>query len=213
MGSPSRRHSDFADFVLRQLPDARVRVLEVGCGDGEVALALARAGCLVTAIDPRAPEGPIFRQVRLEDFDGEGGFAAVIASVALHHVHDLGGAVDRIADLLAPAGLLILDEFDRERLRGATARWYHEERRRRDETVPDDWQTWLREWHEEHGDIHSAAELRRELGRRFVERSFEWRPYLFSYALGDELEPAERALIESGEIDAVGFRWVGERRA
>jgi hypothetical protein len=106
---------------------------------------------------------------------------------------------------------LILDEFDRERLAGATARWYHGERRRRDATVGDDWETWLREWRQEHGDIHSAAEMRRELGRRFAERSFEWKPYLFSYALDDAVEPVERALIESGEIEALGFRWVGER--
>ena len=43
----------------------------------------------------------------------------------------------------------------------------------------------------------------------FGERSLEWTPYL-----GDELglEPgAERAAIDSGEIRATGFLYVGER--
>jgi len=47
----SRRHASFRDFVLAQLPERRVPVLEVGCGRGELAVALADAGCLVTAID------------------------------------------------------------------------------------------------------------------------------------------------------------------
>ena len=56
------------EFVLEQVGASPARVLEVGCGEGELARALARAGHFVTAIDPRAPEGNIFQRVRLEEF-------------------------------------------------------------------------------------------------------------------------------------------------
>jgi hypothetical protein len=75
--------------------------------------------------------------------------------------------------------------------------------------MPRDWETWLREWTREHGEIHSGADMRRELDRRFAERRFEWTPYLYSYGLDDELEPVERELIAAESIQATGFRYVG----
>ena len=75
MGEPARWQEGIEEFVLGQVGDPPGRVLEVGCGAGELAQALARAGHFVTAIDPRAPEGPIFRRVRIEEFsDPEGRF-------------------------------------------------------------------------------------------------------------------------------------------
>ena len=60
---------DSADFVLAQLPPSAARVLEVGCGSGALARALDAAGHRVLAIDPVAPDGPIFRRVTLEALD------------------------------------------------------------------------------------------------------------------------------------------------
>jgi SAM-dependent methyltransferase len=59
------------EFVVTSLPRAPCRVLEVGCGDGDLARALAERDYLVTAIDPEAPPGSIFQKVMLEDFDHE----------------------------------------------------------------------------------------------------------------------------------------------
>ncbi len=73
MGEPARwQHVE--EFVLGQIGDPPARVLEVGCGEGELARAMARTGHSVTAIDPRAPEGPIFRRVRIEDLSDPGPF-------------------------------------------------------------------------------------------------------------------------------------------
>jgi SAM-dependent methyltransferase len=214
----SRRLAALYEFALLHLPEPPARVLEVGCGNGELALALARTGYSVTAIDPEAPEGAIFRRTRLEDFSEEGTFDAVVASVSLHHVDAVDAAFDKVVSLLRPGGLLVLEEFAKERLAGPTARWYYHQRQALAAVgidkakVADDFATWLSEWEDEHDDIHPFAELKREIDIRFDELFFGWTPYLFDYRLNDALEPLERGLIESGAIDATGFRYVGEQR-
>src|SRR4029450_12822815 len=89
------RSVELTEFVLSQLPPASARVLEVGCGKGEVARALAAKGYDIVAIDPEAPDGPIFRRTTIEDFQDPGSFDAVVASLALHHVEDLRGGLDK----------------------------------------------------------------------------------------------------------------------
>src|SRR5262245_14012710 len=201
------RLAAFTEFALAHLPAPPARVLEVGCGDGEVAVALARAGHDVTAIDPNAPVGEIFRRKTLEEFEDRR-FDAVVASLSLHHVVDVPAAFDKLDSLLRPDGVLVLEEFDKERIAGPTARWYFEQR----DDVPDDFETWLRGWHEGHEDVHPFGRLKRELDARFDERLFVRTSYLYDYRLDDSLEPVERELIESGAIEAVGVRYVGSLR-
>jgi SAM-dependent methyltransferase len=144
--------SDLTHFVLSQLPPTPARVLEVGCGEGELARALAAAGYDVVAIDPEAPEGPIFRRTTIEAFDEPSPFDAVVASLSLHHVHDLGGALDKLVHMLR--GPLILNEHAWDRLEPMTP-----------------------EWEKEHAGLHGYAQMRPELDARFEERFFELRPY------------------------------------
>ena len=92
---------DLVAFVLSALPPRPARVLEVGCGAGHLARALDAAGYHVLAIDPEAPEGPIFRRTTLEELEGPEPFDAAVASYSLHHIKSLHTAIDRIADLLA----------------------------------------------------------------------------------------------------------------
>jgi SAM-dependent methyltransferase len=208
-------------FVLAELPSLPARVLEVGCGGGELALAMDTAGYAVTAIDPEAPAGEIFERVGLEDFATEERFDAVVSSAALHHIPDLEAAVERIATLLAPQGRLVLSEFDRDRfLEEATARWYQRqllalpaERREPDaEPIPEDFAEWRRAAAEHLADIHSADTMLEQLARSFVQRSFTRAPYLYRYELPEAIEPLERELIDLGAIQATGFRYVGELR-
>lgn len=56
--------------------------------------------------------------------------------------------------------------------------------------------------------LHSSGRMREEIGRRFVERSFAWWPYLYP-DLDDTSEADELAAIEAGEINATSFCYVG----
>jgi SAM-dependent methyltransferase len=201
---------DVLDFVTRQLPPAPARVLEVGCGDGRLARALAELGYRVVAIDPDAPAGAIFQAVPLEEFADPAGFNAVVAGRALHHIHDLPGALSKVHGLLVPRGRLILVEHAFDRLDEPTAEWYLEQRRARGPHAPGSLQACLREWEADHAGLHGYSAMRRELDLRFTERWFAWTPSLY-LELGRALEQEERKLIEAGSIQATGFEYVGER--
>jgi SAM-dependent methyltransferase len=164
------------------------------------------AGYRVLAIDPEAPEGPIFRRAALEDLDDAGAFDAAVASYALHHMKDLTGAVDRIADALELHGALLIEEFGWDRLDRATAGWYG--RQCGDPSV----EPVLAQWRTEHEGLHGYAAMRHALDRRFAECSFEWRPYLYRCLEREDLESREREAIARSEIRAVGFRYAGIRR-
>ena len=84
---------------------------------------LGRARHSVIAIDPRAPEGAIFRRVGIEEFSEPGGFDHVVAMLSLHHVEDIGVALDKMSGLLRVGGTLIVVEFAWDRIDEKTAEW------------------------------------------------------------------------------------------
>jgi SAM-dependent methyltransferase len=206
----------FHAYVRTHVTSPPARVLEVGCGDGELARMLAADGYDVVAIDPSAPEGAMFRAVPLEEFDEPGRFDAIVASLSLHHVASLERAVEKLARLLHGHGVLVLQEWAKERFAGDTARWYHAQRLARapeDDGVPADFDEWSSWSADRLADVHPLGEVLEALGRRFEARALEWVPYLYSHALDDDVEPEERALIASGAIAATGVLYAGGMRA
>jgi len=198
---------ELIEFVLSELPPTPARVLEVGCGtEGGVTPALAAAGYDVLGIDPRAPEGPLFRRVTLEEFEPER-YDAVVAARVLHHVADLEAALDKLS---AAAPLLILDEFAWERMDEPTIEWYEGQYRMLQlagstPPGPPD----LDEWRREHDDLHPSDALRRAVDARYDERYFEWRPYLYRWLGGPAALALEHLLVDSDLIRALGFRYAG----
>jgi SAM-dependent methyltransferase len=199
-------------FVTAHLPAAPARVLEVGCGRGDLARAIAASGHDVVAIDPDAPSGHLFRATTLEEFAAPDPFDAVVASLALHHVADLVRAFDKIAALLRPRGRLIVNEHAVDRLDEPTARWYFDKRTQARPDTSQSLERCLREWEDDHAGLHGYDPMRAELDRRFTERFFAWTPYLYGELAGAVSEAEERALIDAGAIQAIGFRYVGERQ-
>ena len=202
---------DLEGFVTAHLPPPDGTVLEIGCGTGELARALAERGYDVTAVDPEAPLGAIFRRTSFEDFTAPGPFDAVVASRSLHHIPELGAALEKVARLLVPRGVLVLNEFAWERTDERTAQWYMSH-------VPDDDpdheslhpEKFPDQWMAEHHDLHDSTALRRALDLHFEQRFFEWVPYMTdNYLKRPDLVAEEKRMIDSGEINALGFRYVG----
>lgn len=203
--------TDVIAFVDHYLPRSSSRILEVGCGGGELALTLAAKGHQITAIDPEAPDGAIFRRVSLEEYSDTNLFDAVVASRSLHHVHDLAAGLEKIHSLLEGNGVLILNEFAWDRMDEATARWYLSKKPKpdpKDESLlpghfPD-------AWIKEREDLHGASGMLTLLDGRFVREHFEWVPYVAEHYLErPDLISEEERLGHKGEISLIGFRYVG----
>ena len=200
----------FSAYAKSQLPPAPARVLEVGCGrEGGVAPALAAAGYDVLAIDPDAPEGPLYRRVTLEELDDAGPYDAVVAGRVLHHVDPLGSALDKLSRL---APLLVLDEFAWNHMDPATVEWYEAQHRvlraagREPKGPPN-----LADWRAKHAGLHPYETLRAEVDARYDQVHFEWRPYFYRWLDGPATEQLEEALIAAGAIRPIGYRYAGVR--
>ena len=100
------------------LPPAEgLRVVDLGCGEGGLAVRLASSGAAdVVAVDASeqmlaaAIRHPRVRYVRsdLADFDLAPGSAdLVVSSMALHYVEDFAGLVGRVARWLTPGGTCV----------------------------------------------------------------------------------------------------------
>lgn len=106
------------------------RVLEVGCGRGDVARLLGREGIAVTAIDLQLSDARPSPGVKLVEanffaFEDEP-FDAIVFTASLHHLAPIQQAIAHAHRLLVPGGMLVADEFDLDAPRAYTARWYYE---------------------------------------------------------------------------------------
>jgi SAM-dependent methyltransferase len=202
--------SALAAFVGTHLPPRPARVLEVGCGGGDLTREMSGLGYDALGIDPEAPAGDLFRAVSLEQLDDTGPFDAVVASRALHHIPDLSAALDKIERLLRPGGRLLVYEHAWDRMDQRTARWYLARRAATDPHTPS-LDRCLAHWEQDHADLHGYAAIRAELDRRFTERFFSWSPYLYRELRATVSEREEQELIDTGAIRAIGFLYVGER--
>ena len=208
--------------VREQLPEPPARVLELGCGTvGGHVPRLRAAGYNAIGVDPAAPDGTEYRQVELERYEPEYPFDAVVASTSLHHVADPAEVLDRIVEILAPGGQIVLIEWDWEAFDEPTAEWAFRRlvpgdganwlRHHREEWAASrlPWSEYLRGWAGEHG-IDPAPELLRLLDERFLLDAPVHGPYLFA-DLDATTEEEEQAAITAGEISATRVEVVGSR--
>ncbi len=122
--------SNFLETILRHGP----RILELGCGEGSLAIALAQHGCSVTAIDiseariaraqQRATEAGVAQSVefRVADLNRielpAGRYTCAVAHDSLHHVFDLDHLLQQVSvSLLGEGALVVMDYQGMGRIR------------------------------------------------------------------------------------------------
>ena len=187
-------------YVCATLPAPRARVLEVGAGTGWLTAALLDQGFDAVAIDP-AGTAPAVRPVALADLDEPAAsFDAAVAITALHHVEPLAESLARLAALVRPGGLLVVDEFDVARFDDRAARWR------------------VAHGGEPSGagdrsDLHPVDTLCGALTAAGFDIGAPVRgAYLYRWSLPPGLRDEEERLIGAGELPATGARFVAVRR-
>jgi SAM-dependent methyltransferase len=185
---------DLVAFIHRWLPPGPARVLDVGCGEGELTRRLVDDGYDALGLDPEAPPEPDLTRGALEDFRPDRLFDAAVAIRSLHHLHDPLSALDNLRRLLPPGGRLVAFEFALESVDDAALRWLEAEgldppveESSRDEVIP-------------------LAELLDELGRRFRLLAQEPAAYLATEAGREDLAGREAAAISAGILRPAGMR-------
>ncbi|TML73753.1 MAG: class I SAM-dependent methyltransferase, partial [Actinobacteria bacterium] len=194
--------------VRANLPAPPLRLLEVGAGDGELARALAAAGYEVLAIDPE-PRGADVRTVALHELDEPtASFNAALAVTSLHHVEPVEDSLARLADVLEPGGVLVIDEFDVGAFDERAAEWWLWQRRAlgaEEHASPEE----LVGEHRAH--LHPLERIIAALEPHFQVATPVYGPYLYRWNLDESLRPDEEDAIARAEIPAVGARLLALR--
>lgn len=227
------------EFLLRVLPDPGARVLEVGCGAGDVALSLMQVGYEVVAVD--ADEDAV-RAAQLADVDArlatfpaetpEGPFDAVVFTRSLHHIAPLAPVYDRVRSLLADGGRLVVEDWAWNRVDTPTAAWGQRMMELGLEIGLSEVDPWVLAedphdaWHQEHGHhgLHFGETMWAGARPRFEVTELERAPYFYRYFCGrlpqteeagrlaERILAMERTMIAEEQIVALGMRFTGTPR-
>jgi SAM-dependent methyltransferase len=229
------------DFIKRSLPPHCARILEVGCGTGELAAQLTREGFSVVAIDTdreviaTARRGGVDARFAQWPYFRDGLFDAILFTRSLHHIHPLDAAVQGAGECLRGGGRVVVEDFAYESADKKTLRWFASASRilaaagllvERDEFLdqvlrkPES----LPAWRKAHDyDLHTAAAIGAELGAAFDNLATENAAYYFRYlakamggaercdAVAQALANQETALIADAAIIAFGRRYIAAR--
>lgn len=188
-------------FVQTHLSTAPARILEIGCGNGELAQRFQRLGHQIVGIDSspavvhEARRGGVDARVAQWPEFADQPFDMILFTRSLHHIHSLDEAIEKAAAALKPLGLVIVEDFAFDEIDRATVEWFygvlallHTCGRL---IVDDDgsfgkalWQgngdfdIWRREHNH---DLHTAVKMLSALKKEFTPRMEAPAPYLYRY--------------------------------
>jgi SAM-dependent methyltransferase len=200
-----------AAFLASRLP-AGAEVLEVGCGDGDVAVELSRRGYRVIAIDSDAAavaraqsRGVRAAVASWPEFAGAP-LDAIAFTRSLHHINPLREAVGSARELIKPGGSLLVEDFAFDAASDATIHWFLGVLRSRPAAALIDRATdafvndLLRSddplpvWGRSHDhELHSITDMRQAIAAHFTAGEVEATPYLYRYLVPVLAETIEAA--------------------
>lgn len=191
---PTRETAAFLSAHVRP----RSTILEVGCGDGEVAFELLRRGYDVTAIDAEAERVARAQELGVRavtaswpDFAGNP-VDAIAFTRSLHHIDPLDQAVAKARELLLPGGALLVEDFAFRETDHATVDWFLKMLRDNQENIlPVEHSFVMRllsasdamlEWQRNHTQaLHSITSIKTAVAKQFTIQSAESAAYLYRY--------------------------------
>jgi SAM-dependent methyltransferase len=116
-GADPEYEEQILPLIARHLRGAR-RVLDIGCGEGQVARRIAALGAEVVGVDPTPSQvsvararagGPCYARARGEALPcGSGAFDAVVLCLALEHIDAFEAAICEAARVIEPGGRFVL---------------------------------------------------------------------------------------------------------
>jgi 2-polyprenyl-3-methyl-5-hydroxy-6-metoxy-1,4-benzoquinol methylase len=216
-------------------PLSSFRLLEVGCGKGHLAAALASKGLYVRGVD--VSEEAI-AETRARGIDciqadflayEDKPFDILLFARSLHHISPVDLTVEKAAALLMLNGVLLVEDFGADRADAAALSWLAQKKSkamsvglcqntdRHQEATSGSLEKWKSYYYEKHRIADSQIMLK-AVQRVFSDVQVETAPYLYRYLLDivgsgaaglafiqDALEE-EKSLIAEDKIAAVGWR-------
>ncbi len=190
------------EFLISRLP-VGAKVLEVGCGEGQVACELLQRGYHVTGLDSdsEAVGGAQTRGVRAvvaswPKFDSSVSFDAIAFTRSLHHINPLRESIVRARELLNPSGLLLVEDFALDDVNEATVAWLVKVLRSAQakaliHLVPDQLVTLLlsasdvmQTWRDNRvPELHSFTAMNEAIAAQFVVLETQSVPYFYRYLI------------------------------
>jgi 2-polyprenyl-3-methyl-5-hydroxy-6-metoxy-1,4-benzoquinol methylase len=212
-----------------------VRLLEVGCGKGHLAAALARTGLRVRALDSSEEaiaaakaRGVDCAQADFLTYDHES-FDILLFARSLHHINPVDSALEKAAALLEDDGLLLVEDFGADRANTAAIAWLGQKKLealaaglcgntdRHREVMSGSLEKWQSYYYEKHR-IADSQTMLKAAQKSFSQVRIETAPYMYRYLLdivGNDAAglafiqgvlEEEKLLIAENKIAAVGWR-------
>jgi SAM-dependent methyltransferase len=190
-----------ADFLSSRTP-AKASLLEIGCGEGEVALELSLRGFRVTGIDsdPESVERARAKGVPTVLASWPDWSSSKVDAIAftrsLHHISPLDRAIRTARNTLQKQGMLLIEDFEYDSMDERTIHWFMQlvdtAKNKRllnldgDEFISILFQAShpLEAWHQDHDhDLHSFEAITAATQKSFMVRESTSVPYLFRYLI------------------------------
>jgi len=175
-------------------------MLEVGCGEGELAAELQRVGYRVVGLESDLERAALTARRGVPSvlaawpaFESAAAFDAIAFTRSLHHIDPLRDAVRQAWALLKPGGTLLLEEFAVEGVGPSDLKWFREVLQTQTARslilpAPDEFVSQLLDaadpfelWSERHDHVHSFATIESEIQNAFWIHQVSSVPYFYRY--------------------------------